>query len=84
MLYFLGMDKNKEIQIYLRTYREMLNDISPGLFYLVNDDLKIKNMSREGKISYLRKLQMLHMRNERIPDVTILKRQDERNTIQDL
>ena len=63
--YMLLFAKNRRTRTYLITYQEILSDIPLGLLYLVNDDLKIKNISIEGKIIYLRQLQMLHMRNER-------------------
>lgn len=63
--YMLLFTKNRENQNYLQTYKEILNDISLGLFYLENDDLKIKNISTEGKISYLRQLQIVHTHNLR-------------------
>lgn len=60
--YMILFSKERKIKTYVETYKQILSDISLGLLYLKKDNLNIKNRSLEGKLSYLRLLQKLHMR----------------------
>ena len=58
--YMLLFTQIRKPKIYAQTYIQMSNDISSGLIFLEKDDLRIKDMPLEEKISYLRRLQLLN------------------------
>lgn len=70
-LYVNIFSRSKDVERYLTTYQYILADIPVGLTYLKREDLKIKPLSLEKKLNYIRTLRLLHAKNyEKKPNST--------------